>query len=59
MQNTEKVSLLRKAMEMLDEVDALQQTALGACDACEKNHYRIYDIIEDFSYNIMQLEETE
>jgi len=59
MQNTEKVSLLRKAMEMLDEVDALQQTALGACDACEKNHYSIYGIIEDLAYDIMQLKETE
>lgn len=59
MHNVTKAQLLRQAMELLEEADALQQRALGASDVCEDNHNRISAIVEDFMYDIMELESTE
>ena len=52
----DKAQLLRDAMELLEEADALVQRALGACDVCEETHNRIQDIIDDLSYDVMELE---
>ena len=56
MQNKQKVELLRKAAELLDEADALVQAALGACDVCEETHNRIQDLIFDLEADIQELE---
>lgn len=52
----DKAELLRRAIEQLEEADALQQEALGPCDVCEENHNRIQALIDDFTYDIMELE---
>ena len=54
----DKAELLRRAIEQLEEADALQQEALGACDVCEDNHNRIQALIEDFMCDIMELEQA-
>ena len=59
MTDAQKAALLRQAMDLLEEADALQQKALGDSDVCYDNHNRIQAIVEDFMYDIMQLEETE
>ena len=51
-----KADILRMCIELLEEVDALQQEALGACDVCEENHNRIQGLIDDFTYDVMELE---
>ena len=52
----DKTELLRRAIEQLEEADALQQEALGACDVCEDNHNRIQSLIEDLMCDVMDLE---
>ena len=59
MTDAQKAALLRQAMALLEEADALQQKALGACDACEDNHNRIDAVYEDLMYDVMLLEDTE
>lgn len=54
--NKDKATLLRDAMELLEEADALQQKALGDSDVCYYNHNRIQAIVEDFMYDIVELE---
>jgi len=56
MTNAEKAELLREAMELLERVDALQQEALGASDVCEDNHNRIQELVDDFMYDVLELE---
>lgn len=51
-----KADILRMCIELLEEVDALQQEALGACDVCEENHNRIQQLVDDFTYDVMELE---
>lgn len=52
----DKAQLLRDAMELLQDADALIQRALGACDVCEDTHNRIEDIVEDLRCDVMELE---
>jgi len=52
----DKATLLRDAMELLQDADALIQQALGACDVCEDTHNRIEDIIEDLRADVMELD---
>ena len=52
----DKAQLLRDAMELLMDADALVQRALGACDVCEETHNRIEDIVEDLRCDVMELE---
>ena len=52
----DKAELLRRAIEQLEEADALVQEALGACDVCEETHNRIQGIVDDLTYDIMELE---
>lgn len=51
-----KADILRMCIELLEEVDALQQEALGASDVCEENHNRIQSLVEDFMYDVQELE---
>jgi hypothetical protein len=52
----DKAQLLRDAMELLQDADALIQQALGACDVCEETHTRIQDLVDDLTYDVMELE---
>ena len=52
----DKAQLLRDAMELLHEADALVQQALGATDVCYETHCRIEDIVEDLRCDVMELE---
>ena len=47
-----KSKLLNDAVDLLEQVDMLQQKALGACDVCEDNHNRIQDLIDDLIADI-------
>jgi hypothetical protein len=50
--NKEKALKLREAIALLMDVDALQQTALGASDVCYDNHCRIEDLIDDLTADV-------
>jgi hypothetical protein len=52
----QKADKLREAIALLMDVDALQQAALGESDVCEDNHNRIQGLIDDFTYDVMDLE---
>lgn len=52
----DKAELLRRAVEQLEEADALVQEALGACDVCEETHNRIQDLVYDLESDIAELE---
>ena len=51
-----KVELLKRCVELLEEVDALQQDALGDSDVCYANHNKLAELIEDFEEDIYSLE---
>ena len=53
--NQQKVERLEMCVALLQDVDAMQQTALGASDVCYENHNRIQDLIEDFEADIEEL----
>ena len=55
MTNQEKLERLQMCVAMLQDVDAMQQAALGASDVCYENHNRIQDLIEDFEADIEEL----
>jgi hypothetical protein len=50
--NAEKIQRLQDCIALLEDVDAMQQTALGASDVCDDNHYRIMDLITDFQADV-------
>ena len=54
--NKEKVERLRMCIALLEDVDAMQQAALGDSDVCFENHTRIQDLVDDFTYDVMELE---
>lgn len=56
MQNKQQAQLLRKAVELLEQADALQQQALGDSDVCYETHNRIADLIEDLEEDIYTIE---
>ena len=43
---------LMRAVELLNEADALVQEALGATDVCYETHNRIQDIVDDLNCDI-------
>ena len=51
-----KSKLLNDAVDLLEQVDMLQQKALGACDVCEDNHQRIQDLIDDLIADIVEFD---
>lgn len=51
-----KSKLLNDAVDLLEQVDMLQQKALGACDVCEDNHCRIQNLIDDLIAEIAMLD---
>ena len=56
MTNTEKIARLRMAIDCLEKADIWQQAALGDSDACRDGHDRIQALIDDFMYDIIELE---
>lgn len=56
MTDAQKAALLRQAIALLMDADALQQKAIGESDVCRDNHERILDIVEDFVVDVMELE---
>jgi hypothetical protein len=54
-----KSKLLNDAVDLLEQVDMLQQKALGACDVCEDNHQRIQDLIDDLIADIVEFDSAE
>ena len=50
--NKEKAERLQMCIALLEDVDAMQQAALGASDVCEDNHNRIQDLIFDFEADV-------
>ena len=52
----QKAEKLREAIALLMDADALQQAALGDSDVCEDNHTRIQDLVDDLTYDVMELE---
>ena len=57
--NAQKAARLEMCVAMLQDVDAMQQAALGASDVCYENHNRIQDLIEDFEADIEELKALE
>lgn len=53
----EKAARLEMCVALLQDVDAMQQAALGDSDVCYDNHNRIQDLIEDLEADIAELKE--
>ena len=52
---TEKIQRLQDCVALLNDVDAMQQAALGDSDVCYANHNKLQELIEDFEEDIAQL----
>jgi hypothetical protein len=50
--NKEKAERLQMCIALLEDVDAMQQAALGDSDVCYDNHTRIQDLIEDLTADV-------
>ena len=55
--NKDKAQLLRDAMELLEDADALIQRALGATDVCYETHNRIEELVDDLRCDVQEFEE--
>lgn len=55
--NREKAARLEMCVALLQDVDAMQQAALGDSDVCYANHNKLQDLIEDFETDIAELKE--
>ena len=51
----EKIFKLQEAIALLQDVDCLQQAALGDSDVSESDHTRIQDLISDFEDDIQSI----
>ena len=56
MTNAQKAARLRMAIDALQNADAWVQEALGATDVCYETHNRIQDLVDDLTYDVMELE---
>lgn len=52
----QKSELLNKAVDLLEQADALMQKALGASDVCYETHNRIQDIVDDLICDIVEFD---
>ena len=52
----QKSDLLNQAIDLLEQVDALQQKALGDSDICYENHNRIQDLIDDLVADVVEFD---
>ena len=53
--NKEKAERLRMCIALLEDVDAMQQAALGASDVCYANHNKLQELVEDFEADVEAL----
>ena len=56
--NKEKAARLEMCVALLQDVDAMQQAALGDSDVCYANHNKLQDLIDDFEADIAELKEA-
>ena len=56
MTNAQKAARLRLAIDALQNADAWVQQALGDSDVCYETHIRIQDLVDDLTYDVMELE---
>ena len=57
MQAKQKAKTLRQVIALLEEADALQQTAIGGdTDVCYEYHNRIQDLIEDLEHDVEEFD---
>ena len=54
--NKQKADKLREAIALLEDADACMQSALGDSDVCYETHNSIQNIIDDLTYDVMELE---
>lgn len=54
--NAQKAARLRMAIDALENADAWIQEALGDTDVCFETHNRIQDLVDDLTYDVMELE---
>ena len=54
-----KSKLLNDAVDLLEQVDMLQQKALGASDVCYENSTRIQNLIDDLIADIVEFDSAE
>jgi len=52
----QKILKLQEAIALLQDVDNLQQAAIGESDVCYDNHNRIQDLIFDLEADIEMFE---
>ncbi len=55
----DKATLLRDAIELLQEVDALVQKALGDTDVCYDTHCQIEELIEELVVDVQEFDNAE
>jgi hypothetical protein len=55
--NAEKSALLNRAVDLLNEADALVQQALGDSDVTWDTHMRIQEIADDIVSDIIEFDE--
>ena len=55
----EKAARLEMCVALLQDVDAMQQAALGDSDVCYANHNKLQDLIEDFEADIEEFKNAE
>lgn len=51
----EKIQRLQDCIALLEDVDAMQQAALGDSDVCYANHNKLQELIEDFEADVESL----
>lgn len=56
MTNAQRAARLRMAIDALQKADAWIQEALGDSDVCYEAHNRCQDLIDDLTYDVMELE---
>jgi hypothetical protein len=56
MTDAQKAARLRLAIDALQNADAWVQEALGDTDVCYETHTRIQDLVDDLTYDVMELE---
>jgi hypothetical protein len=54
--DAQKAAKLREAIALLQDADALVQTALGDTDACYDTHCGIEEIIDELQADVMDLD---
>lgn len=54
--NAQKSALLNKAVDLLEQADALVQQALGASDVCYETHTAIQNVVDDLVTDIAEFD---